>query len=256
LLSFLVVVYLVLNTLIGTISLGATEHQNLSSSSSNSPVDPALTAFQEAKDRYGREPQSFEAAWQFGRACFDLAENAPSKGERARLAELGIEACKRAVATNEHSAEAYYYLGMNLGQLARTKGIGALKIVGQLKSAFMRARDLNERLENAGPDRNLGLLFRDAPSWTIGDRHEAQAHLVKAVALAPEYPDNRLELIEGYFKWGDRTSAETELEALEKLWPKLHEQFSGPKWEAQWKDWQSRFEGFQQKIEKARKKKN
>jgi len=251
----LIAVYLVLNTLISTNIIDAKDGQTLPPYSVNSPSDPALKAFQEAKDRYGREPQSFEAAWQFGRACFDLAENAPSKGERARLAELGIEACKRAVATNDHSAEAYYYLGMNLGQLARTKGIGALKIVGQLKSAFMRARELDERLEYAGPDRNLGLLFRDAPTWTIGDRHEAQAHLVKAVALAPEYPDNPLELIEGYFKWGDRISAEAELEALEKLWPKLHEQFSGPKWETQWKEWQSRFEGFQKKIEKARKQK-
>jgi len=248
--------YLLLQAWLSVVALGAEENRISNASNIASPTAPAQNAFREAADRYGREPQSAEAAWQFGRACFDQAEDAPSKAERARLAERGIEACKKAVGMDDRSAQAHYYLGMNLGQLARTKGLGALKIVGQLRSAFERARELDERQEYAGPDRNLGLLFRDAPSWTIGDRKEAQAHLLKAVALAPEYPDNRLELIEGYFKWGDRVSAQTELETLEGLWPKLHEQFSGPKWEANWKEWQARLEGFQKKVEKARKKKS
>jgi hypothetical protein len=234
--------------------MGAAESQISPASDTVSPTNLALSTFREAADRYSREPQSLEAAWQFGRACFELAEDAPSKAERARLAEKGIEACKRAVVMDDRSAHAHYYLGMNLGQLARTKGLGALKIVGQLRSSFERARELDGSLDNAGPDRNLGLLFRDAPSWTIGDRKAAQTHLVKAVTLAPEYPDNRLELIEGYFKWGDRTSAEAELETLEGLWSKLQKQFSGPKWERHWKEWQPRFEGFQKKLEKVRKK--
>jgi len=236
--------------------VGAEEKQISSVSNNVFPAFNAQRTFREAANRYANEPQNLEAAWQFGQACFDLAEEATSKAERARLAERGIEACRKAVAMDDRCAQAHYYLGMNLGQLARTKGLGALKIVGQLRSAFERARELDERQDNAGPDRNLGLLFRDAPSWTIGDRKAAQEHLVKAVALAPEYPDNRLELIEGYFKWGDRTSAEAELEALEELWPKLQKQLTGPKWEIHWKEWQPRFEGFQKKLEKTRKKKN
>jgi len=252
----LIAAYLLLQTWVSVVTLGAVEKELSGITNATTPIDVARNALQEAAIRYEREPQSLEAAWKYGRACFDLAEEALPKAERARLAERGIEACKKAVAMDDHSAPAYYYLGMNLGQLARTKGLGALKIVGQLKSAFERARELDERQEYAGPDRNLGLLFRDAPSWTVGDRKEAQVHLTKAVALAPDYPDNRLELIEGYFKWGDRVSAQTELETLEKQWPKLHQQFSGPKWERQWVDWQTRLEGFQKKIEKTRKKQN
>jgi len=250
----LTVAYLLLQTWVSAFTLGAVENTISGITNASSPIDLARSALQEAAGRYEREPQSLEAAWKYGRACFDLAEEALPKAERARLAERGIEACKKAVAIDDHSAPAYYYLGMNLGQLARTKGLGALKIVGQLKSAFERARELDDRQEYAGPDRNLGLLFRDAPSWTVGDRKEAQVHLAKAVTIAPDYPDNRLELIEGYFKWGDRVSAQAELETLEKQWPKLHEQFSGPKWQRQWADWQTRLEGFQKKIEKTRKK--
>lgn len=250
----LVATYLFLQVWLSGFCLGAVEKEISTFNKTNSPADLARISLREAADRFEREPQNVDAAWKFGRACFDLAEEPLPKAERARLAEKGIEACKKAVALDDRSAPAYYYLGMNLGQLARTKGLGALKIVGQLKSAFERARELDERQEYAGPDRNLGLLFRDAPSWTVGDRKEAQAHLTKAVVLAPEYPDNRLELIEGYFKWGDRVSAQAELETLEKMWPKLRQQFTGPKWERQWTDWQGRLEGFQKKLEKTRKK--
>ena len=248
--------YLFLQTWLSVFAIGAEEKQTSSVSNTVSPAYNAQRTFREAADRYANEPQNLEAAWQFGRACFDLAEDATSKAERARLADRGIDACKKAVAMDDRCAQAHYYLGMNLGQLARTKGLGALKIVGQLRGAFERARELDERQDNAGPDRNLGLLFRDAPSWTIGDRKAAQEHLVKAVSIAPDYPDNRLELIEGYFKWGDRTSAETELETLEEKWPKFHKTYSGPRWEKPWKEWELRFEGFQKKLEKTRKKKN
>ena len=251
-----VAAYLFIQTWLSAFAVGAEEKQISSVSNTISPVFNAQGAFRAAANRYANEPQNLEAAWQFGQACFDLAEEATTKAERARLADRGIEACRKAVAIDDRCAQAHYYLGMNLGQLARTKGLGALKIVGQLRSAFERARELDERQDYAGPDRNLGLLFRDAPSWTIGDRNAAQEHLVKAVAIAPEYPDNRLELIEGYFKWGDRTSAETEMETLEELWPKLQKQLIGPKWEPRWKEWQPRFEGFQKKLEKTRKKKS
>jgi len=251
-----VAAYLFIQTWFSAFSIGAEEKQISNVSNNVSPAFNAQRNFREAANRYANEPQNLEAAWQFGQACFDLAEEAKTKAERARLADRGIEACRKAVKMDDRCAPAHYYLGMNLGQLARTKGLGALKIVGQLRSAFERARELDERQDYAGPDRNLGLLFRDAPSWTIGDRKAAQEHLVKAVSIAPEYPDNRLELIEGYFKWGDRTSAEAELETLEELWPKLQKQLTGPKWEPRWKEWQPRFEGFQKKLEKTRKKKS
>ena len=92
---------------------------------------------------------------------------------------------------------------MNLGQLARTKGLGALKLVNQMEHEFTRARDLDEQLDWAGPDRNLGLLYRDAPAiGSIGSRTKAREHLKRAVELAPQYPENRLNLIEAYLQLG------------------------------------------------------
>ena len=79
----------------------------------------------------------------------------------------------RRIARESNSAPAHYYLGMNLGQLARTKGLAALRLVSQMEHEFTRARELDEQLDWAGPDRNLGLLYRDAPAiGSVGSRAE------------------------------------------------------------------------------------
>ena len=157
----------------------------------------------QAQAHYRDAPDEATAAWQFARACFDLADLATNKTERASLAEQGIAACQQAIARESNSAPAHYYLGMNLGQLARTKGLSALKLVTQMQREFTRARDLEEQLDWAGPDRSLGLLYRDAPAiGSIGSRSKAREHLKRAVELAPRYPENRLNLAGGLFGMG------------------------------------------------------
>jgi len=53
--------------------------------------------------------------------------NAP----RLRIKALTFAATHRA--RSENFAAAHYYLAMNLGQLARTKSVGALKLVKQME---------------------------------------------------------------------------------------------------------------------------
>jgi hypothetical protein len=98
---------------------------------------------------YKRE--SHTAAWQFGRACFDLAEFATNNTERASLAEQGIAACRQAMARESNSAPAHYYLGMNLGQLAETKGAVRAQARGPDAAEFTRARLWTSILTGPGP---------------------------------------------------------------------------------------------------------
>jgi len=210
----------------------------------------AQRSFQEAKVRYGEKPGEGTAAWQFGRACFDLAEFATNNTQRTSLAEQGIAACRLGITCESNSAPAHYYLAMNLGQLARTKALGALKLVDQMEREFARARDLDEHLDCAGPDRNLGLLYRDAPVMgSIGSRTRARAHLRRAVELAPQYPENRLNLVEAYLNWGEHTGAYRELQALEAAWPTARTNFVGEPWAASWADWEPRLKQLKKKIE-------
>jgi len=229
---------------------GASEVSAATSAAETESAAYARRNFQAAQARYRRAPGEVAAAWQFGRACFDLAEFAANSAQRAALAQDGIAACRLAIARETNSAPAHYYLGMNLGQLARTKGLGALKLVGQMEQTFARARDLDEHLDYAGPDRHLGVLYRDAPAiGSVGSRTRARARLKRAVELAPEYPENRLNLIEAYVKWRERADAHRELQALAAAWPAARTNFVGAAWAAGWADWQQRLQKLKKRIE-------
>lgn len=210
----------------------------------------ARHAYWQTEALYRKEPARLDAAWEFGRACFDLAEFSTNSTERAEMAEQGVAACKQALSIDRQSAVAHYYLGMNLGELAQTRGLGALKLVDQMQREFESARQLDEHVDYAGPDRNLGLLYRDAPSWiSVGSRSKARKHLVRAVELAPEYPENRLNLAESFSKWSDFSGVRREYKAMEELWPKARSNFVGAAWSASWVDWDQRLKRLKKKVE-------
>ena len=208
------------------------------------------TAYQQAKAEYENHQKDPEAAWHFARATFDLADVASNKTERAEIAQEGITACKHALERAPDSAPLHYYLGLNQGELARTRTFGALKLVDQMESEFSKAVTLDASLDYAGPDRSLGLLYRDAPViGSIGSRSKARQHLERALELAPGYPENRLNLIESELKWGDRKAARRELKLLEDAWPAARNEFTGLTWAAAWTDWQNRLDVVKKALE-------
>ena len=71
--------------------------------------------------------------------------------------------------------------------------------------------------------------------------------------LAPEYPENRLNLIEACLKWGDRNGARRELKALEEAWPRARRDFADKAWAASWADWEERLKKGKKKVEEAPK---
>ena len=211
------------------------------------PHSPTVAAhaeqnFRAARERFHNQATNNEAGWQFARACFDRAEFATNNTERAMLAVEGISAARDVAARAPKLAAGHYYLAMNLGQLARTKMLGALKLVGEMECEFKTAHDLDEHLDFAGPDRNLGQLYFQAPGWptSIGSHHKAREHLEHAVELAPEYPENHLDLLEACLKWNDKKGVQRELKAVGELWPAARASFTGEKWESIWADWEAR----------------
>jgi tetratricopeptide (TPR) repeat protein len=234
-------------------SRGVAQQPNVALAQNESAARAVLN-YWEADSRYKKEPKSVEAAWQFGRACFDLADFSTNSTERAEIAEKGIAACKQALSQNASLAIAHYYLGMNLGELAQTRGLSALKLVDQMEKEFELARTSDEHLDYAGPDRNLGMLYRDAPSWiSVGSKSKARKHLLRAVELAPGYPENRINLAEGYLKWSDHNGARRELKALEELWPRARTNFVGAAWSSSWVDWEQRLAQLKKKVEEPSK---
>lgn len=209
----------------------------------------AAERFAQARARFGESPTNVTVAWEFARAAFDRAEFATNHAERAALATEGIAAARQALALDPACGPAHYYLGMNLGQLARTKTLGALRLVSEMEREFQAARERDARFDFAGPDRNLGLLYLEAPViGSIGDRRKARAHLERAVELAPEYPENHLNLAEARWKWGDRDGALRAFTVLDEIWPAARQRFDGPDWEASWADWTARRQRLEQQL--------
>jgi hypothetical protein len=211
---------------------------------SNNPVFAARAEaeFHRAQIQLQSNTNDFAAAWHFARACFDFADFATNETERAAIAVRGIAASRQLLAHQPKSAPGHYYLGMNLGQLARTEVLGALKIVKEMEREFKTADDLDEHFDYAGPARCLGLLYRDAPGWptSIGSRRKAREWLERAAKLAPDYPESHLNLIESRLNWNDRAGAKSELKTLDALWPKAQTNFVGEAWEPSWADWTAR----------------
>ncbi len=219
---------------------------------------PAHERFARRAERLYREAQSRlelaatnnTAAWQFGRACFDWAEFATNDTQRADIAHQGIAACRGAVARDGQLAAAAYYLGMNLGQLARTKNLGALRLVAEMETLFETARKLDEQFDYAGPDRNLGLLYLEAPGWpvSVGNRGKARRHLERAIKLSPDHPENRLNLLEAHLRWGEKDPLPAEVKTLTELLPRARSEYAGEAWEVSWADWDRRWRGAQAKV--------
>jgi hypothetical protein len=199
--------------------------------------------YQAARARYQANPAKDEAAWQFGRACFDRAEYSQDDEEHAKLAREGMAACQALIDRDPHSAAGHYYLAMNLAQLARTKKLGALPLLSQMEKQWEAAYAINQTIDFAGPDRNLGLLYRDAPGWPIslGSKEKARQHLVRAVELSPDSPEDRLNLIETYLKWDEPDLAAREAAKFRALLPGLRKNFTGDYWNESWKDWNQRW---------------
>jgi len=189
-------------------------------------------------------------ALKFARACFDYADFAANDTERAAIARQGIAACRQLIAGEPKSAPAHYYLAMNLGLLARTETTGALKTVKEIEREFKTAAELDEHFDFAGPERGLGLLYRDAPGWpvSIGSRHKACQWLEEAAKLAPDYPENHLNLVESCLRWHDPTDARRKLEALDALWPGEQTNLAGKAWERSWDDWSTRRDAVRKRL--------
>jgi tetratricopeptide (TPR) repeat protein len=212
----------------------------------------AEAEFHRAQTQFQSNPNDSAVAWHFARACFDLADLATNETRRADIARQGIIACRELLARETNSAPGHYYLAMNYGQLAKAEApsLAAYRLVREMEREFKTAADLDAGFDYAGPERSLGLLYRDAPGWpfSIGSKRKAREFLERADTLAPDYPENPLNLAETYLRWRDLDRARSELDALDALWPKARTNFTGTAWEQSWDDWSARRNAVREKL--------
>jgi hypothetical protein len=197
--------------------------------------------YADAGNRFRVEADNPTNAQQLACACYDAADLATNDDERADLARQGIAVCRQSILLNPRYAPTHYYLAMDLGQLAKTELLGALILVREMEREFKVAAALDPSFDYAGPERNLGLLYLQAPSiGSIGSRRKAREFLERAVQLSPDYPENIINLAEAYLEWEEPEKASGQLLALNACWDKAKTRFTGDAWVQSWDDWTTR----------------
>lgn len=211
--------------------------------------------YQAARESWLQATNSFTNTWFFARAAFDLGEVATNSTQRGIVANEAIHACRNVLARTPatNAAPIQYYLALNLGQLARTRGLSALKLVREMESLWLAARSHDASFDHAGPDRCLGLLYFDAPGWpvSLGNHAKARSHLERAVALDPDFPENRLCLAETELHWGKTAAAARLLQSLDEHWASAKSRWNGPDHALNWLEWERRRARIRTLVEKS-----
>lgn len=122
-------------------------------------------------------------------------------GKQKWAAETGYEFAVEIDAAHSDKAEiVYYYASIGIRYLYFHR-IKALFLGRGLLQSFEKARGLNPDIDDAGPDRNLGVLYLVLP-WPFGDKKKALQHLKEAVKIASHRAANRLWLAKAFAEQG------------------------------------------------------
>ena len=215
----------------------------------------AEAAFRHAEKDFSSATNFPAAALELARASFDLADLATNDTQRAEISRRGIAVCRDWIAREPKAAAAHYYQAMNLGKLAEAEApsLAAYKLVHEVEREFKAAAELDVRFDHAGPARTLGLLYYQAPGWplSIGSKRKALEWLERAAQLAPEYPENLLNLAEAHLQWRQKDEAAKTLRLLATNWPAALTNFSGVAHERDWRDWSARRAAMMAEFQKA-----
>jgi hypothetical protein len=138
--------------------------------------------------------KDYDALWRAARACAWVAEDLTDNKTRDQFAYHGVDYAKAAIALEPKRVEGHYYLGINTGLSASTRGLTAYPMVPRVRDEALAAAKADEKFDHAGPLRLLGGVYAKAPGWpaSIGDPDKGVQYMEKAVKLAPEYPENHL----------------------------------------------------------------
>jgi tetratricopeptide (TPR) repeat protein len=204
-------------------------------------------AYHAAQSAYSTN-QTLDTAIAAARTAFDYADLAPNDQIRENIANQGIAIARSAIALKTNSAAAHYYMALNIGQVARTKMLGALKLLTDMERELKTVIALDPKFDYAGGHRTIGVLYLEAPGFSVGDKTKARQNLEQALRLAPEYPDNHLCYLEALIKWHDWKNAATRLADYQAILPTAKTNFTGPDWENEWHDWTKRQSSIQSKL--------
>jgi len=131
------------------------------------------------------DAHDFDAAWKLARADYWLGGHGPD-AERRKDLEQGIDAGRKAAATQPIRPEGHFWIAANMGALAESFGVRqGLKYRKPIREALETVLRLDPAFMDGSADRALGRWYFKVPGLFGGDRQRSEMHLRKSLTYNP-----------------------------------------------------------------------
>jgi Flp pilus assembly protein TadD len=175
----------------------------------------AATAARAEKLVFTKDGTGSELARQSVKLCLDAMKQ--SDDARTATLEHGLAVAQQAVSADERDAKAHFAIFCNLGRKLEAQGasLAGLSNVKYLFGELDRAIALQPGFVDAYTAK--GALLVRLPRLLGGDPDEGERLIRHAVALAPDHPTARLQLVKALLEKGNEDEARSEVRTVVTL---------------------------------------
>ena len=162
-----------------------------------------------------REPLNYEAWWRLARARYYAGDREKDQTKKTKLFQSGIEAAKKAVASDDKRVEGHFWFGANQGEYADLKGaLQSLGLVKIIRKEFEAALAINPSYENGAIYSALGQIDLNLPKLFGGNERRGIERLEAGLKTGPDNAELKVTLGEVYQKKGRRDEAKRLFESV------------------------------------------
>jgi tetratricopeptide (TPR) repeat protein len=162
-----------------------------------------------------REPSNYEAWWRLARLKYYLADRQADQTKKSKLLQAGVEAAKKAVATDDKRVEGHFWFAANEGEYADLKGVlQSLGLVKTIRKEFEAALAINPAYENGAIYSALGQIDLNLPRLLGGNDRRGLERLEEGLRVGPDNAELKVSLAEAYLKKGRKDEARKPLESV------------------------------------------
>ncbi|MEZ0229646.1 MAG: hypothetical protein ACAI25_13535, partial [Planctomycetota bacterium] len=164
----------------------------------------------------------YESQWRAAQLCYEMADEDQGenreKSQRKELVKRGLAHAERATKLKPELVEGHFYKLILMGRLLELSTPEPV-LVADLRDQGERTARLEgaTTFECDGAHRFLGVFYSECPEtgpWGYGDLDKADQNFQKALASAPDCPENFLAYAE--FQYGKMENAEAARELAKK----------------------------------------
>lgn len=162
-----------------------------------------------------REPLNYEAWWRLARVRYYIGDREKDQTKKSRLFQSGVEAAKKAVASDDKRVEGHFWFAANEGEYADLKGaLQSLGLVKTIRKEFEAALAIDPAYENGAIYSALGQIDLNLPRLFGGNERRGIERLEEGLKVGPNNAELKVTLAEVYRKKGRREEARKLLDSV------------------------------------------